>query len=153
MDFSQVKISTFPSISSKKSNILESDISLRDYINDVRSGKYINEIIDVRNALQKYGKGIEYSDAKKNLPLTTACCTIKAGHTRGKNNISEMNGFYLADIDDDVDDQLFEELKNDKYTCIIHRSAGGKGACIFVKINPNKFSSFSFKFKFLIENE
>lgn len=139
MDFSQVKISTFPSISSKKSNILESDISLRDYINDVRSGKYINEIIDVRNALQKYGKGIEYSDAKKNLPLTTACCTIKAGHTRGKNNISEMNGFYLADIDDDVDDQLFEELKNDKYTCVIHRSAGGKGACIFVKINPKKF--------------
>ena len=139
MDFSQIKISTFPSISSKKSNILESDISLRDYINDVRSGKYINEIIDVRNALQKYGKGIEYSDAKKNLPLTTACCTIKAGHTRGKNNISEMNGFYLADIDDDVDDQLFEELKNDKYTCVIHRSAGGKGACIFVKINPKKF--------------
>lgn len=139
MDFSQIKISTFPSISSKKSNILESDISLRDYINDVRSGKYINEIIDVRNALQKFGKGVEYSDAKKNLPLTTACCTIKAGHTRGKNNISEMNGFYLADIDDDVDDQLFEELKNDKYTCVIHRSAGGKGACIFVKINPKKF--------------
>ena len=139
MDFSQVKISTFPSISSKKSNILESDISLRDYINDVRSGKYINEIIDVRNALQKFGKGKEYSEAKKNLPLATACCTIKAGHTRGKNNISEMNGFYLADIDDDVDDQLFNELKNDKYTCVIHRSAGGKGVCIFVKINPKKF--------------
>lgn len=139
MDFSQIKISTFPSISSKKSNILESDISLRDYINDVRSGKYINEIIDVRNALQKFGKGKEYSEAKKNLPLATACCTIKAGHTRGKNNISEMNGFYLADIDDDVDDQLFEELKNDKYTCVIHRSAGGKGVCIFVKINPKKF--------------
>ena len=139
MDFSQIKISTFPSISSKKSNILESDISLRDYINDVRSGKYINEIIDVRNALQKFGKGKEYSEAKKNLPLATACCTIKAGHTRGKNNISEMNGFYLADVDDDVDDQLFDELKNDKYTCVIHRSAGGKGVCIFVKINPKKF--------------
>lgn len=139
MDFSQVKISTFPSISSKKSNILDGDISLRDYINDVRSGKYINEIIDVRNALQKFGKGREYSEAKKNLPLVTACCTIKAGHTRGKNNISEMNGFYLADIDDDVDDNLFDELKNDKYTCVIHRSAGGKGVCIFVKINPKKF--------------
>lgn len=139
MDFSQVKISTFPSISSKKSNILDGDISLRDYINDVRSGKYINEIIDVRNALQKFGKGKEYSEAKKNLPLATACCTIKAGHTRGKNNISEMNGFYLADIDDDVDDNLFDELKNDKYTCVIHRSAGGKGVCIFVKINHKKF--------------
>ena len=139
MDFSQVKISTFPSISSKKSNILDGDISLRDYINDVRSGKYINEIIDVRNALQKFGKGKEYSEAKKNLPLATACCTIKAGHTRGKNNISEMNGFYLADIDYDVDDALFDELKNDKYTCVIHRSAGGKGVCIFVKINPKKF--------------
>lgn len=139
MDFSQVKISTFPSISSKKSNILDGDISLREYINDVRSGKYINEIIDVRNALQKFGKSKEYSEAKKNLPLATACCTIKAGHTRGKNNISEMNGFYLVDIDDDVDDQLFDELKNDKYTCVIHRSAGGKGVCIFVKINPKKF--------------
>jgi len=139
MDFNQIKISTFPSISSKKSNILDSDISLRDYINDVRSGKYINEIIDVRNALQKFGKGKEYSEAKKNLPLSTACCTIKAGHTRGKNNISEMNGFYLADIDSDVDDALFDELKNDKYTCVIHRSAGGKGVCIFVKINPKKF--------------
>jgi len=139
MDFSQIKISTFPSISSKKSNILDGDISLRDYINDIRSGKYINEIIDVRNALQKFGKGKEYSEAKKNLPLATACCTIKAGHTRGKNNISEMNGFYLADIDYDVDDTLFDELKNDKYTCVIHRSAGGKGVCIFVKINPKKF--------------
>jgi len=139
MDFSQIKISTFPSISSKKSNILDSDISLRDYINDIRSGKYINEIIDVRNALQKFGKGREYSEAKKNLPLATACCTIKAGHTRGSKNISEMNGFYLADIDYDVDDALFEELKNDKYTCVIHRSAGGKGVCIFVKINPKKF--------------
>jgi len=139
MDFNKVKLSTFQSISSKKSHLLECDISLRDYINDVRSGKYINEIIDVRNALQKFGKSVEYSDAKKNLPLATTCCTIKAGHTRGKNNISEMNGFYLADIDDDVDDSLFEELKNDKYTCVIHRSAGGKGICIFVKINPNKF--------------
>lgn len=139
MDFSQIKISTFPSIASKKSNILDCDISLRDYIEDVKRGKYLNEIIDVRNALQKYGKGKEYSEAKKKLPLATACCTIKAGHTRGKNNISEMNGFYLADIDDDVSDSLFEDLKNDKYTCIIHRSVGGKGVCIFVKINPKKF--------------
>jgi len=139
MDFNTIKISTFASISSNKSHILEADISLRDYVNDIRSGKYINEIIDVRNALQKFGKGKEYSDAKRNLILATACCTIKAGHTRGKNNIAEMNGFYLADIDDDVDENLFNELKQDKYTCIIHRSAGGKGVCIFVKINPKKF--------------
>lgn len=139
MDFKDIKISTFKSISSQKSHLLECDISLSEYIKDIRSGKYINEIIDVRNALEKFGKGVEYSDAKKNLPLATACCTIKAGHTRSKNNISEMNGFYLADIDDDIDEAMFDELKNDKYTSIIHRSAGGKGVCIFVKINPKKF--------------
>lgn len=139
MDFSQLKISTFTSINSKKSHIIDNDISIRDYIEDVKRGKHINDIIYVRAMLEKHGKGKEYSEAKKNLPLATACCTIKAGHTRGKNNISEMNGFYLADIDSDVDDQIFDDLKNDKYTCIIHRSAGGKGVCIFVKINPKKF--------------
>lgn len=139
MDFNKIKISRFQSIASQKSHLIEEDISIRDYINDIRIGKYINEIIDVRNALQKFGKGKEYAEAKKQLPLATACCTIKAGHTRSKKNISEMNGFYIADIDDDVSDDLFNDLKNDKYTCIIHRSAGGKGVCIFVKINPKKF--------------
>ena len=88
MDFNKIKISRFQSIASQKSHLIEEDISIRDYINDIRTGKYINEIIDVRNALQKFGKGKEYAEAKKQLPLATACCTIKAGHTRSKKNIS-----------------------------------------------------------------
>lgn len=132
-------VSSFPCINSGKSNILNENISLEKYIEDVKKGTYINHIIDVRNALEKFGKGDEYSKAKKNLPLVTACCTIKAGHTRGKNNVEKMNGLLLIDIDDDIDDSTFTELSNDKYTFIIHRSAGGKGVCIFVKINPKKF--------------
>lgn len=139
MEFKSIQTSVFPCIKSGKSNVLNENITLQKYIDDTVKGTYINFIIDVRNALEKFGKGTEYSDSKKNLPLVTACCTIKTGHTRGKTNVEQMNGFILIDIDDDIDDDTFKELSNDKYTCIIHRSAGGKGVCIFVKINPKKF--------------
>ena len=134
-----ILVSSFPCINSKKSNVINENISLEKYIEDVKKGTYINHIIDVRNSLEKFGKGEEYSNAKKNLPLITGCCTIKTGHNRGKSNIDVMNGLIVIDIDDDVDDQLFEDISNDKYTYIAHRSAGGKGVCIFVKINPKKF--------------
>jgi hypothetical protein len=134
-----ILISSFPCISSGKSNVLNENISLEKYVDDVKKGTYINNIIEVRSALQIYGKGEEYAKAKKALPLVTACCTIKTGHTRGKGNIEKMNGFILIDIDDDINENTFTNLSNDKYTFIIHRSAGGQGVCIFVKINANKF--------------
>lgn len=134
-----ILISAFPCIASGKSNVINENISLERYIDDVKKGTYINNIIEVRSALEKFGKGKEYTEAKKLLPMVTACCTIKIGHTRGKGNVEKMNGFLLVDIDDDIDENTFTNLSNDKYTFIIHRSAGGKGVCIFVKINPNKF--------------
>jgi hypothetical protein len=134
-----ILMSAFPCIASGKSNILNENISLEKYIDDVKKGTYINNIIEVRSMLEKHGKGKEYDLAKKNLPMVTACCTIKTGHTRAKTNIENMNGFILIDIDDEISEQQFTDLSNDKYTCVIHRSAGGKGVCIFVKINPKKF--------------
>ena len=134
-----ILVSSFPCINSKKSNVINENISIEKYIEDVKKGTYINHIIDVRNALEKFGKGEEYSQAKKNLPLVTGCCTIKVGHTRAKTNVEKMNGLIVIDIDDDVSENLFTDFSNDKYTFIIHRSAGGKGVCIFVKINPKKF--------------
>ena len=134
-----ILVSSFPCINSKKSNVINENISIEKYIEDVKKGTYINHIIDVRNALEKFGKGEEYSQAKKNLPLVTGCCTIKVGHTRAKTNVEKMNGLIVIDIDDDVSENLFTELSNDKYTFVMHRSAGGKGVCIFVKINPKKF--------------
>lgn len=135
----EVLVSAFPCINSKKSHILNENLSIEKYIDDIKKGTYINQIIDVRNALDKFGKSTEYSEAKKNLPLITGCCTIKVGHTRAKSNIEKMNGFIVLDIDDDVNNELFSDICNDKYTYISHRSAGGKGICVFVKINPNKF--------------
>lgn len=134
-----ILVSSFPCIASGKSQVLNENISLEKYVDDIKKGTYINNIIDVRSALEKFGKGKEYAEAKKKLPLITACCTIKTGHDRGKKNIEKMNGFILIDIDEDIDENTYTELSNDKYTFIIHRSAGGKGVCIFVKINPNKF--------------
>jgi hypothetical protein len=90
-----ILISSFPCISSGKSNVLNENISLEKYVDDVKKGTYINNIIEVRSALQIYGKGEEYAKAKKALPLVTACCTIKTGHTRGKGNIEKMNVFIL----------------------------------------------------------
>lgn len=133
-------VSSFACINSKKSNILKENITISQYIDDVRNGKYINEIIDVRNKLNKFGKSEQYANSKKDLPLITGCCTIKTGHNRGKANIENMNGLIVIDIDEDVTNDLFKDLSNDKYTYIAHRSAGGKGVCIFVKINPKKFT-------------
>lgn len=134
-----ILISSFPCIASKKSHILNENISLLQYVEDIKKGTYINGIIEVRDALEKHGKGKEYKDAKDKLPMVTACCTIKTAHTRSKTNVEKMNGFILIDIDYDITQDFFNELANDKYTYIIHRSAGGKGVCIFVKINPKKF--------------
>jgi hypothetical protein len=136
---SNLLVSSFPCINSKKSHVINENITIDKYIEDVKKGTYINHIIDVRNALEQHGKGDQYSDAKKNLPLVTGCCTIKTGHSRGKSNIEKMNGLIVIDIDEDVNDELFNDISNDKYTYIAHRSAGGKGVCIFVKINTKKF--------------
>ena len=109
----KILVSAFPCINSKRSNIINENISLEKYVDDIKKGTYINQIIDVRNALEKFGKGEQYSEAKKNLPLITACCTIKVGHSRGKNNIEQMNGLILIDIDEDIDENLFTELSNE----------------------------------------
>ena len=58
-------VSAFPCINSKKSHIINENISLEKYVEDVKKGTYINQIIDVRNALEKFGKGSEYAEAKK----------------------------------------------------------------------------------------
>ena len=39
-----------------------------------------------------------------------------------------------TNIDVEIDEVLFEDLCNDKYSYIIHRSFGGDGVCIFVRI-------------------
>lgn len=68
---------------------------------------YINQIIDVRNALEKFEKCEQYSESLKIFPLITACCTIKVVIQESKNNIEQMNGLILIDIDEDIDVKIY----------------------------------------------
>lgn len=115
----------------------ERDISLNDYVSMVRNGYNQDDVIKARLSKQN-GDEKEYKRLKEKQPVLTASCTMK-GKDKTENSIHTLNGYIVVDIDSKVDTNTLNKLKGDEYTTIIHRSFGGEGVCIFVKINPERF--------------
>jgi len=113
----------------------KTDISLTDYIEIVKNGKYQDLVLTAR-ALKK--EPLRYKELKNQMPAITGSAVMNHG-SKIESNILELNGLIVIDIDDDVNLQLLNRINEDKYTFLSHRSFGGDGLCIFVKINPNKF--------------
>lgn len=111
------------------------DIDIQEYIDMVQKGTYQDLILKARAVKNN---DAEYKQCKIKAPCITGSCTMKNGSKSGE-NIEEMNGLIVLDIDSDVDLTLLNQINNDKYTMMSHRSFGGDGICVFVKINPNKF--------------
>jgi len=112
------------------------DIDVSDYINFVKNGKYQDIILKAR-AVKSDKKA--YTSYKNEMPGITGSAVMNQG-SKVESNIQEMNGLIVIDIDDDVDIETITKINEDKYTFISHRSFGGDGVCIFVKINPVKFT-------------
>lgn len=113
----------------------KTDIDLENYIEIIKNGKYQDLVLTAR-ALKK--DPAKYKDLKNRMPAITGSAVMNQG-SKVESNILELNGLIVIDIDEEVDLQLLNKINQDKYTFVSHRSFGGDGLCIFVKINPNKF--------------
>jgi hypothetical protein len=113
----------------------KTDIDLENYIEIIKNGKYQDLVLNARAVKKDLPK---YKELKNLMPCITGSAVMNQG-SKNDSNILELNGLIVIDIDDDVNLQLLNKINEDKYTFLSHRSFGGDGLCVFIKINPNKF--------------
>lgn len=123
------------------------DIDLENYCGMVKHGAWQDLVLKAR-ASKQTGDLEVYKKFKSKAQAITGSAIMKDG-SRSDSNIKEFNGFIVIDIDGQVN----EDLKSDKYSAIVHRSFGGDGMAIFVRINPDKFlDSFNGLAQYYLEN-
>ena len=127
-----MKFSSYNSVTDKN----KIDIDLDYYLESVKNGKYQDIILNARAVKTDKEK---YKQFKSQMPCITGSAVMHQG-SKIESNIQELNGLIVLDIDDKVDIETISKINNDKHTFISHRSFGGDGICIFVKINTNKFT-------------
>lgn len=113
----------------------KTDIDLTEYIDIIKNGKYQDLVLTARALKKDVAK---YKELKSQMPAVTGSAIMNQG-AKNESNIKELNGLIVIDVDVDVDLPLLNKINEDKYTFLSHRSFGGDGICIFIKINPNKF--------------
>lgn len=113
----------------------KTDIDFENYIEIIKNGKYQDLVLNARAVKKDLPK---YKELKNLMPCITGSAVMNQG-SKNASNILELNGLIVIDIDDDVDLQLLNKINDDKYTFVSHRSFGGDGLCVFIKINSNKF--------------
>lgn len=113
------------------------DITIENYIGFVQHGANQDTVISAR-ALKSKGDTDGYKKLKNSSRLVTGSAVMNDGE-KTERNIKSLNGLIVIDIDTEVTTELLTELKEDKYSYILHRSFGGDGVCIFVRINSDKF--------------
>ena len=116
-----------------------SDVSIDNYIGMIEHGTFQDVVLKGR-VLKKSGTKQEYQKFKSdNSKVITGSAIFETGASKHAANIKALNGLIVIDIDVEVTQEKYYELKNDNYTFVIHRSFGGDGYCIFVKIDSNRF--------------
>lgn len=128
------KMSLYKSVKSVENN----NISIFDYVNFVKAGTNQDLVLKARAAYQR-GDEEEYKKLKMQSMCVTGSCTIIDKKSKTDAHVSEMNGLIVIDIDEKLDQNLYDRIRNDKYTHIIHRSFSGDNYCVFIKINAEKF--------------
>lgn len=109
------------------------EIDIENYIGFVQHGTNQDLVLKAR-AIKQKGDEEKYKKLKRTSIVVTGSAIMNEGE-KTANNIKLLNGLIVID----VDGQINEDLKNDEYTYIYHKSFGGDGLCIFVRINPDKF--------------
>lgn len=109
------------------------DIDIENYIGFIQHGSNQDLVLKARGTKQA-GNLEEYTKLKTKSVCVTGSAVLNEGEKTDK-NIKSMNGLIVIDIDH----QINEDIKNDEFTYIYHKSFGGDGLCVFVKINPDKF--------------
>lgn len=123
------------------------EIDLENYCGMIKHGAWQDIVLKAR-ACKQSGDLETYKKFKAKSQCITGSAIMNDG-SRSDNNIKEFNGFIVIDIDG----QINNNLKDDKYTAIIHRSFGGDGMAVFVRINPDKFlDSFNGLAQYYLDN-
>ena len=129
----QIKFSFYDS----KKSTRKIDIDCENYCDMIINGKYQDLVLQGR-LIKKDEKAYREFKKDKDIPTITGSAIMNQG-TKDKSNIKELNGLIVIDIDIEVNLELINKINADQYTFISHRSFGGDGICVFIKINPNKF--------------
>jgi len=127
----QIKFSLYNSVKHTE----KIDIDFDNYFEMIQKGKYQDQVLEARLNKKNDKK---YKELKSLMPCITGSVIMNNGN-KVKENIQQYNGLIVLDIDDDVDLQLVNKINADQYTFCSHRSVGGDGVCVFIKINSNKF--------------
>lgn len=111
------------------------EFTLEDYVGQIRFGTHQDQVLSGR-ALKAKGDIAGYKKVKDNAVFITPTGVIPPNKPKVKENLTP-NGLVIIDVDTDLTKEQEHALYNDKYTYVIHRSFGGDGFCIFVRIDPN----------------
>jgi hypothetical protein len=130
----------------KKLYVVVENLSLTEIFEQIRKGKYRNQVEELRQLLAE-GKKNEYDLQKKKLPAFTPCGTFNIN--RKRLNITNYSRLIILDIDKLSASKLNsikEIVKNEKYTMAMFESPSGNGLKILVKVSTgieNHLTSFN----------
>lgn len=111
-------------------------VTLDDYVSMVKYGANQDAVISARAEKEKGNKEL-YDKIKQNSKVVTPTGVFPSGLSKTRSNLTP-NGLICIDIDSELTDAQIEDLYHDHYTYVIHRSFGGEGLCVFVRIDPKK---------------
>jgi len=128
-----MKISIFESAKNTKP---QGSIVFEQYLENIKNGFWQDTVINIRRIKQS-GTKEEYQAAKSFAPAVTASGMFTYRNVKG---LEAHSGIIAIDIDsqDNLEGVHIEELAADVYTYAIHRSVGGDGAVIYVRIDADK---------------
>ncbi len=120
-----------------------SEMSMEDFLNNIKYGKWKNEVETIRLEKDKEKR----KALKEMLNAVSASATLSK---RNQNNVTKHSGYICIDADGITDDG---RLRKDPYVFAIFRSVSGNGLAIIVRINPEKHKeSFRFLQKHFFDN-
>ena len=125
-------------------------ITLDNYVDIVREGYYSQDAVITARAIKEKmltetneakRKELEkkYKAIKDNAQVVTPSGTIISGEKKTMENV-KLNGLICIDIDYELTESQINNLYNDEYTRVVHRSFT-TGWCVFYEINPDKFDN------------
>ena len=110
----------------------DKDIEIDNFIEGVRSGRWEDIALEVRNAPNKEIKELK----KKSAPLVT----VSGSFAARKDDALRKHSNYIAIDIDNLDDAAAtkERIKNDSYIYACFISISGKGLCLIIKIDGTR---------------
>lgn len=128
-------------------------VTFEEFVEEIKTGKYSEEIDKVRIEFYKNGKSNIYRDAKKRIPAITF-----SGKFASNRKIESLKQYYplmILDIDNIESEELlqniFKKTKKNKFVYSVFRSVTGNGLKIIVKTNNKDFRKHTEFYKELVK--